>query len=118
MEELVAELSADQRDALLSRVGRRLAAGALPSAGADLDARLEAAMGVLTALGGAASLEERDGVRVIRGLGCPLGAIVAHRPETCRVMEVLLAEILGHPVRQCCEHGERPRCCFEVRPAA
>jgi hypothetical protein len=29
-------------------------------------------------------------------------------------VESLLAELLEVPVEECCEHGERPRCCFEV----
>jgi hypothetical protein len=32
----------------------------------------------------------------------------------CRAMETLLAEFLATPVRECCERGERPRCCFEI----
>jgi hypothetical protein len=31
-------------------------------------------------------------------------------------MESLLAELLEAPVRECCERGERPRCCFEITP--
>jgi hypothetical protein len=34
------------------------------------------------------------------------------------VVESLLSEIVGQPVRQCCHHAERPSCCFEVTPAA
>jgi hypothetical protein len=29
-------------------------------------------------------------------------------------MESVLGELLEVPVRECCERGERPRCCFEI----
>ena len=35
-------------------------------------------------------------------------------PEVCRAVESLLAELLEVPVEECCERGERPRCCFKV----
>ena len=73
---------------------------------------------MLRARGGAAELEERDGAWVIRGYGCPLAATVSRRPETCRAVESLMREIVGPDLVQCCRHGERPSCCFEVPPAA
>jgi hypothetical protein len=29
-------------------------------------------------------------------------------------MESLLEELVGTPVRECCERGAQPRCCFEI----
>jgi hypothetical protein len=29
-------------------------------------------------------------------------------------MESLVAEMVGVPVRECCDRNGRPRCCFEV----
>jgi hypothetical protein len=29
-------------------------------------------------------------------------------------MEGLLTELLNVPVRECCDRGEHPRCCFEI----
>jgi hypothetical protein len=26
----------------------------------------------------------------------------------------MLSDVIGAPVRECCERGDRPRCCFEV----
>jgi predicted ArsR family transcriptional regulator len=114
LEELVAQLPPDQTEALLAGVGRRLAAPLIPPATASRRARLQAAVGVLNALGGDAELEARDGATVIQGCGCPLASAVARRPETCRAVEALLCEVVGLPVRQCCRHGDRPSCCFEV----
>jgi predicted ArsR family transcriptional regulator len=116
LEELVAQLPASQAEALLVAVGRRLAGPLMPPATASHRARLDAAVGVLNALGGAAELEDRDGTAVIRGCGCPLASAVARRPETCRAIEALLGEIVGAPVLQCCRHGDRPSCCFEIAP--
>jgi predicted ArsR family transcriptional regulator len=116
LEELVAQLPSEQMEALLAATGRRLAEPLLPPGTASRTARLRAAAAVLNALGGAASLEEGEGGTIIRGCGCPLASTVARRPEICRAFEALLSEVVGVPVRQCCHHGERPSCCFEVPP--
>jgi predicted ArsR family transcriptional regulator len=118
VEEIVAQLPVEQSAAILDGLGRRLAAGAPSLAGSSRDARLEAGATMLRALGGVAEIEERGAGRVIRGYGCPLAATVARRPETCRAVESLLREIVGPELFQCCHHGERPSCCFEVPPAA
>ncbi len=76
--------------------------------------RTRAAAGVLTALGGDVEFSNEDGDLAIRGSGCPLSATVSKRPELCRAVEALIAEVAGADVRMCCEHGERPRCCFSV----
>ena len=117
IEELVAQLPAAEAEALLVGTGRRLADPLRLPGTASLAARLRAAVGVLNALGGSAELEEHDGTAVIRGCGCPLASAVARRPETCRAVEALLSEVVGAPVRQCCRHGERPSCCFEIATA-
>jgi len=36
----------------------------------------------------------------------------SHR--TSYAMESLLEELVGTPVRECCERGAQPRCCFEI----
>ena len=111
---LGAELGEEATTSLLRETGRRLAAGRV--AGGELRARLEAAAAVLGDLGGAAAVEERDGHAFIRGRSCPLAGAVAghHYPSLCVLAEALVAELVGRPVRACCELGERPRCCFEV----
>jgi predicted ArsR family transcriptional regulator len=116
--EVASQLSGEQLEALLEGTGRRLAAAVLPPPTATFGGRLQAAVELLNSLGGAAELEERDGVPVIRGYGCPLSAAVARRPEVCRAVETLLSDVVGVRVRQCCAQGERPSCCFEVPPAA
>ena len=114
IEELVHSLSAADADKLLSGVGRRLAGPHVLPPTASRQEKLRAAVRVLNSLGGAAELEEREGAATIRGCGCPLSSAVADRPETCRAVEALLSEVVGAPVRQHCQQGDRPSCCFEV----
>jgi hypothetical protein len=33
-------------------------------------------------------------------------------------MESLVAEVVGAPVRECCDRSDRPHCCFEALPRA
>jgi len=43
---------------------------------------------------------------------------VSRRPETCRAVETLVAEVADAPARHCCAQGPRPRCEFAIRFAA
>ena len=106
-------LGVEESEGLMRAAGRGLAQGrTAPSDGGP--ERLEAATGVLNELGGLAELEERDGGLIIRGHSCPLAAVTPAHPEVCRMAETLLTEIAGVRVREHCERGESPRCCFEV----
>jgi predicted ArsR family transcriptional regulator len=99
-------------EAALREVGRRL--GSAFKVDGDPAHRLEAAVAALDELGGLAELEERDGRPLIIGFSCPLAAAVPGHPEVCRLAEALVQEIVGAPVRECCERAEPPRCRFEV----
>ena len=94
-------------------VGRRLA-GEWPRPGGPLAQRVEAASALLQELGSPNELERTDGVVRIRAFGCLLAAAVHGQPHVCRAMESLLEELIGTPVKECCDRGERPRCCFEI----
>jgi predicted ArsR family transcriptional regulator len=109
------ELGAQGSEALLRGAGRRLAEerGA-PDDGGRVG--LEKAVAMLNELGGLAELEERDGGIAIRGYGCPLAAVTSDHPEACRMVETLISELAGVPVRERCERGVKPRCFFEVAP--
>lgn len=110
---LAERLGSDGLDDVLREVGRRAAAGRTDPA-LDLRMRIDAAYGVLGELGGVADLEQTDGTVVIRGYSCPLAEIVPGHPQVCHLAETLLSEIIGVPVREHCQKGERPRCCFEI----
>jgi predicted ArsR family transcriptional regulator len=63
---------------------------------------------------GALTQVEGNGGIVIRGAGCPLAALTGKHRGVCLAMESLVTEIVGVPVRECCDREGRPRCCFEV----
>ena len=113
MRVLQERLRQDELNEIMHLVGRRLAAdwprlrGALPE-------RVDAASGLLRELGSVNSVERFDDRFLIRGRACLLAEAVHGRPEICRAFESLLSELLDVPVRECCERGERPRCCFEI----
>lgn len=75
---------------------------------------MQNALAVLKAIGGSPSVESEGGRLIIRSGGCPLSAAVVEHPEMCELVESLVAEIVGVPVRERCDRGEAPKCCFEV----
>ncbi len=77
--------------------------------------RIDAALGILKELGGAASFREEDGKHFIYGNGCPISAATANHPEACLLAESLLTEIIGSPVKEHCIPGPTPSCRFEVK---
>jgi predicted ArsR family transcriptional regulator len=103
----------DEVDEIMREVGQRLAAE-WPRLSGDLSRRVEAASALLEELGALNQVEKLNGHYVIRGHGCLLAAAVHGRPDVCRAIESLLAELVEAPVRECCERVARPRCCFEI----
>jgi predicted ArsR family transcriptional regulator len=110
------QLGPEESEALLRSVGRRLAEEHTTRAD-GAHAWLETAVEVLNELGGLAELEERDGTVVIRGYSCPLAGVTPEHPEVCRMAEALVGEVAGVSVREHCDRGEKPRCCFEIASA-
>jgi predicted ArsR family transcriptional regulator len=100
-------------DEVMRDVGRRLS-NDWPRAPGTIAERVERASALLQELGAPNEVERLDGTVRIRGFGCLLAAAVQGQPHVCRAMEALLAEFLDAPVRECCERGERPRCCFDI----
>ena len=126
--ELHERLSPAAERALLEATARRAAVEAagpeLPepaSAAAlserELRRRLEAAVEVLDALGGAARVERHEGGWRIASDGCPLSAVVREHPNACGLAEALVRVLSGLEVRETCDRADRPRCGFEVVPA-
>jgi predicted ArsR family transcriptional regulator len=116
LEVLHERLNASEVEDLLRTTGRRLAASGPVSSG-DLQTRLEGAVATLNALGGLAELEPHNASYVIRGMSCPLAAVVRDHPEVCRLAESLLTELIGVPVQEQCERGKKITCCFVVPTA-
>lgn len=100
-------------EAALREVGHKLAASHPPPTGTPRE-RVDRALWLLGELGGLADGEERDGCFVIQGYSCPLAAAAAIEPGTCKLAETLLADVTGLPVTERCEHGDDPRCRFEI----
>jgi predicted ArsR family transcriptional regulator len=105
-------------DAALREVGHRMGATHRAPAPSALEERLEQAVKLLTSLGGQARIEREDGKVLIRGAGCPLSEVTANHAEVCRLVETLLAEVIDAPVREFCQRGPSPQCCFEVEAVA
>ena len=111
---LAERVGSEETEALLRAAGSRMADGRDVPAGDDVRARLEVGVAVLNELGGLAELEEHDGTVLIRGYSCPLSAVVPGHPGLCRMTESLLSELTGVPIRERCDRGDNPRCCFEA----
>jgi predicted ArsR family transcriptional regulator len=109
-------LPTDQVDALLRQAGKGLAdevtRGHRPTG--TLQSRVEAASELLNEQLGALTHLEGNGHWVIRGAGCPLSALTGKHPAVCLAIESMVAEVIGTPVRECCDRSARPRCCFEI----
>ena len=111
------QMSRPQLDDLMCTVGGRLAAE-FPRLRGDLPDRVREANALLEGLGALTEVEPSDDGFIIRGHGCLLAEAVHGRPEVCRAVERMLAELLEVPVEECCVRGERPRCCFKIDSGA
>ena len=105
-----AELQSGMRE-----VGRKVAREHLGQVeGKTRQQRVNAALRILSDLGGAARFEKSEGKHFIRGHGCPLAAATGNHPEACLIAETLLSEIIGAPVKEHCVRQPQPSCCFEI----
>jgi predicted ArsR family transcriptional regulator len=119
LDELADQLPPARVEALVRATGRRLAEAVGESPAGSVHARARAAVALLNSLGGEVRAERAKGMIVIRGVAdCPMATAVARQPVLCRALESLLSEFMGVPVQECCDHGEKPRCCFRVPTAA
>jgi predicted ArsR family transcriptional regulator len=106
-------LSEQDLDDVMRSAGRRMAAE-WPRLNGDIRQRVNDAAEVLMELGSPNAVEDTGDTLIIRGYGCLLAAAIHGRPGVCRSMESLLAQLIDAPVHECCERGERPRCCFQI----
>jgi predicted ArsR family transcriptional regulator len=111
--------SAETIQEMLREVAVRLAlqSGPIASRGLSANQRIDRAVSALEGLGGSVEIEDeraRNGRVRLRADGCPLASVVPRHPELCQMLEALLANVIGAPVKECCERDGRPRCCFEV----
>ncbi|HVX39928.1 MAG TPA: helix-turn-helix domain-containing protein [Gemmatimonadaceae bacterium] len=121
LESLGDRLSKRELDGVLRDVGRRLAdqqAATEESDSKQLEARVRAAAELLSSLGAELDVERIAGGWKLRGYACPLSDAVRVEPRTCSAIEELVAGVTGAEVRECCEHADGNRCCFEVKRTA
>ena len=109
---LKTRLSPPEIESTLREVGRAMAANV--PAGQNLESRVQNALKVLEAIGGAAAVVKHEDKFVIEGSGCPLAAAVTVHPEVCQLAESLVAEIVKAPVHEYCDRDGRPKCRFEI----
>lgn len=111
---LKTRLSPPELETALREVGRAMAATAPAGQNADLETRVQSALKVLEAIGGAAEIVKQEDKLMIQSNSCPLAAAVAVHPEVCQLAESLVAEIVKAPVHEQCDRSGRPKCRFEI----
>ncbi|HWS56205.1 MAG TPA: ArsR family transcriptional regulator [Pyrinomonadaceae bacterium] len=111
------KMGPEEIEEVLRDVGRYVASAAAPGQEGDFEERVQVALKVLAAIGGAAEVERYDDKVVIRSTGCPLAAAVSVHPEVCRLAETLVAEVVKAPVEEHCNRDGPPRCRFEIKRA-
>jgi predicted ArsR family transcriptional regulator len=110
---LTEQLGEDRVAETLRAVGGRIAESVSSAGEREIQSRLDSAVEVLNSLGGLAESEIAGSQVTIRGYSCPLTSISAKHCEICQLAETLVTEIVGIPMQERCERGERPRCRFE-----
>ena len=111
---LKTRLSPREIEDALREVGRAMAATAPVGQNSNLERRVQSALKVLEAMGGAAAIVKDKDKFVIDSSSCPLAAAVAVHPEVCNLAESLVAEIVKAPVAERCDRTGRPKCRFEI----
>ncbi len=115
IEELEASMPPAELQSILRRVGKRLAHGLSGKrATGDLRARVTRASELMNTQLGAQTRVERNGRYFIRGVACPLAALTSRHPAVCLAVRIWLTEVVGAPVRECCDRTGEPRCRFEI----
>lgn len=107
------QLGAGRTEEVLREAGHRLVPEG--EGAGDFEERLEQSLQSLAKLGGEATIERKEGKVFIRSNGCPLSAATSDHGEICKMVETILSEVIGAPVRQTCQREASPRCCFEVQ---
>jgi predicted ArsR family transcriptional regulator len=115
LDALKKRFGSNQVASVLRAVGREIAASRKLRAGTPLNDRLEQIVKVFREFGGHARIERSDGIALIRGTACPLAAITGDHTEICKMVQTLISEIAGTPVRQKCQREPIPKCCFELK---
>jgi len=98
---------------VMRELGHQLARSVPRPSGTPLE-RVETALKFLKVLGADTEMTEAGGKITVSSYGCPIAEAVTADLRSCIAMEALLKELTGLPVRERCDHGEHPRCRFEI----
>jgi predicted ArsR family transcriptional regulator len=107
-------MTSRQFESIMKDVGQGMAA-AVPRLAGNARERMSGAMAVLRSLGSQPEMSEEGGKIVITGNGCPISRAVETDVRSCAAMESFLSRLTGLPVKERCNHDERPSCRFEIR---
>ena len=112
---LLEQFGPEETQEMLRAVGRRIAQeqGTALRDG-DAQSRVARSVQVLNSLGGLMEVEEHGHTINVCGYSCPLGAVSVTHRQVCKLVEALLEELVGMPVRERCEQSEDVACWFEV----
>jgi|RhiMethySRZTD1v2_1073278.scaffolds.fasta_scaffold802657_1 predicted ArsR family transcriptional regulator len=98
---------------LLKDVGRKI--GVQKPTHDDIHERAKLAAVELYDFGGSPTVSEKDGEIWISSDNCPFAEVVSEHPETCKIVESMVGEIVKAPVEEKCIHDGSPKCSFVIR---
>lgn len=98
---------------LMHRLGKQLASSVPRLSGSPAE-RIQNLITVLKSMGSPAQAKREDKDIVIMSPACLISGAVSADARVCSAMEAFAHEITGLPVRECCQHGQRPACRFKI----
>jgi predicted ArsR family transcriptional regulator len=117
---LLEQFGPEESQEMLRAVGRRISqeqgpgGKANPGTNGDALTRVERAVQVLNSMGGLMEVEEHGDAIYVCGYSCPLAAVSSTHRQGCKLLEALLEDLVGMPVRERCEQSEDVACWFEI----
>ncbi len=101
---------------LLKATAERLAKQ-WPKATGDTLHKVKSGVNLLNELGGLAEVSWEKEKCFINGYSCPLGGVTKEHHEVCYLAEILLEDLTGLKLKQCCSYEDGPKCRFQVMSA-
>ncbi len=114
LDSIKSRMSASALRAVLDEVGRGFAVGRTAKRSESLKRRVDKAVLALQDLGGAATAVVEDEKLMIKSNSCPLADAITEHPETCKIAESMIQEIVGEKVSEICDRRKTPRCRFLI----
>jgi predicted ArsR family transcriptional regulator len=111
---LAIQMAKKEYTSVMRKLGRKLA-NSTPRPNGNLRDRVEGTAKVFESFGTLTTVEEDKSKFVILAHGCPFEEVVNSDGGICIAMETFMGKLIGVPVRQCCDRGERTNCRFEVK---